>query len=215
MRHTVNASTGMPRRDLSLVFGFGGGTPEQRLAEMRSMAPTTGLGEVFQYSNHLVALCGYVAAKHAFPDSDPSSAYDRAMRELVFAGVATGTIYRRFTDKEALIEAAFLRLLESSQEASRAALTPERLHGGLSHSAETEVTASKTGWRPRRRSARSQRQVTNLQTSLSAAPLVSAAVGEVAAHDLSKPRSPSIQRGVPMPPESSPDLPQAPRGDLH
>jgi AcrR family transcriptional regulator len=45
------------------------------------------------------------------------------------AGVATGSIYRRFTDKEALIRAAFLRLLERSQEANRAALTPERFAG--------------------------------------------------------------------------------------
>jgi CubicO group peptidase (beta-lactamase class C family) len=84
MRHTVSASTGMPRRDLALLFGVGDAAPEQRLAEMRSMAPTTGFGEVFQYSNHLVALGGYVAAKQAFPAIDLSSAYDRAIRELVF-----------------------------------------------------------------------------------------------------------------------------------
>lgn len=84
MRHTVNASTGMPRRDLALMFRFGGVTPEQRLEELREMAPTTGLGEVFQYSNHLVALGGFVAAKTAYPSLDLADAYSRAMSEWVF-----------------------------------------------------------------------------------------------------------------------------------
>jgi len=42
------------------------------------------------------------------------------------AGVATGSIYRRFTDKDALIRAAFLQFLEMSQEANRQGLAPER-----------------------------------------------------------------------------------------
>jgi AcrR family transcriptional regulator len=45
------------------------------------------------------------------------------------AGVATGSIYRRFTDKEALIRAAFLQLLENSQEANRQSLLLQRLAG--------------------------------------------------------------------------------------
>lgn len=43
------------------------------------------------------------------------------------AGVATGSVYRRFTDKDALVRAAFLQLLESAQEANEAALPPTRL----------------------------------------------------------------------------------------
>ncbi len=65
MRHTACACTGMPRRDLDFVFRFKGISPEQRLAEMRTMRPTTGFGETFQYSNLLVAAGGYAAA-HAF-----------------------------------------------------------------------------------------------------------------------------------------------------
>jgi AcrR family transcriptional regulator len=42
------------------------------------------------------------------------------------AGVSTGSIYRRFVDKDALIRAAFLRFLEASQIASRESLAPER-----------------------------------------------------------------------------------------
>ncbi len=83
MRHTVSASTGMPRRDLDLVFKFRGVTPEQRLAEMKEMKPTTGFGETFQYSNYLVAAGGYAAAR-SFRQGSLKDAYEEAMRELVF-----------------------------------------------------------------------------------------------------------------------------------
>jgi len=45
------------------------------------------------------------------------------------AGVATGSVYRRFTDKDALIRAAFLQLLEQSQEANQRGLAPEVFAG--------------------------------------------------------------------------------------
>ncbi len=84
MRHTVCACTGMPRRDLDFIFKYAGITPEQRMAEMRTMKPTTGFGETFQYSNYLVAAGGYAAA-HAFaPEESLESAYERAMQDLVF-----------------------------------------------------------------------------------------------------------------------------------
>jgi CubicO group peptidase (beta-lactamase class C family) len=84
MRHTVSASTGMPRRDLDFVFRFKGVTPEQRVAEMKEMKPTTGFGETFQYSNYLVAVGGYAAARSFRPQGSLDDAYKRAMRELVF-----------------------------------------------------------------------------------------------------------------------------------
>jgi len=84
MRHTVSASTGMPRRDLDLIFRFRGVRPEDRIAEMRQMNPTTGFGETFQYSNYLVAAGGYAAA-HSYAHGLPlQDAYERAMQELVF-----------------------------------------------------------------------------------------------------------------------------------
>jgi len=83
MRHTVSASTGMPRRDLDLVFKFKGVTAEQRLAEMKEMKPTTGFGETFQYSNYLVAAGGYAAARSFRRQGSLEDAYRRAMHELV------------------------------------------------------------------------------------------------------------------------------------
>ena len=83
IRHTVSASTGMPRRDVDLIFKFKGVTAEQRLAEMREMKPTTGFGETFQYSNYLVAVGGYAAARSFQRQGSLGDAYQRAMRELV------------------------------------------------------------------------------------------------------------------------------------
>ena len=45
------------------------------------------------------------------------------------AGVSTGSVYRRFENKEAMIRAAFVRLLELSQETNRANLPADRLRG--------------------------------------------------------------------------------------
>lgn len=84
MRHTVCACTGMPRRDVDFLFRFKGISPEQRLAEMRTMRPTTGFGETFQYSNLLVAAGGYAAAASFRPHCGLMQAYEAAIRHLVF-----------------------------------------------------------------------------------------------------------------------------------
>ncbi len=84
MRHTVCACTGMPRRDLDMIFRFRGVRPEDRIAEMKQMRPTTGFGETFQYSNYLVAAGGYAAAHSFAPASTLGDAYERSMQHLVF-----------------------------------------------------------------------------------------------------------------------------------
>lgn len=84
MRDTVSASTGMPRRDIDFVFRFEGISAEQRVAQMRTMLPTTGFGETFQYSNLLVAAGGYAAARAFDPHSPLQDAYRNAMTKLVF-----------------------------------------------------------------------------------------------------------------------------------
>ena len=84
MRYTVCACTGMPRRDLDLIFKFKGISPERRIAEMRTMSPTTDFGETFQYSNYLVAAGGYAAARSRQPEGSLQFAYEEAMQEWVF-----------------------------------------------------------------------------------------------------------------------------------
>lgn len=96
MRHTVGAGTGMPRRDTDLIFRTRGISAADRIAEMKHMMPTTGFGETFQYSNYLVAAGGYAAARAFTADGTLESAYDRAMRELVFEplGMTRTTVAR-------------------------------------------------------------------------------------------------------------------------
>ncbi|HEY2782353.1 MAG TPA: serine hydrolase domain-containing protein [Steroidobacteraceae bacterium] len=84
MRHTVSASTGMPRQDYEFIFRHSRIVPEARIAEMRTMRPTTGFGEIFQYSNLLVAVGGYAAARACIPDGSLEDAFDKSIKEQVF-----------------------------------------------------------------------------------------------------------------------------------
>ncbi len=98
MRHTVCACTGMPRQDMEFLFEYDGVTPEQRIAFMKTMKPTTGFGETFQYSNIMVALGGFAAAHALYPKRSLGAAYDAAMSKMVFGplGMRSTTFdYRR------------------------------------------------------------------------------------------------------------------------
>lgn len=98
MRHTACACTGMPRRDLEFLFKIKGATPEQRMAEMTTMRPTTGFGETFQYSNLLVAAGGYAAARSFDGTGSLAESYRRAMDALVFAPLAMRDSFLREED---------------------------------------------------------------------------------------------------------------------
>ncbi|MCA9674563.1 MAG: beta-lactamase family protein [Kofleriaceae bacterium] len=84
LHHTICACTGMPRQDLEFIFEYAGWDAERRLASMKTMVPTTGFGETFQYSNLLVATGGYVGAHAWAPKKKLGPAYDDAMATLVF-----------------------------------------------------------------------------------------------------------------------------------
>lgn len=94
MWHMSCACTGMPRSDLEHIFEFRGVTAEARVASMRAMAPTTRLGETFQYSNLMVAAGGYAAAHADAPRLPLGAAYDDAMRRRVFEpiGMTSSTL---------------------------------------------------------------------------------------------------------------------------
>jgi len=84
LAHTVCACTGLPRRDMEIIFEYAGVTPEMRIDDMRSMKPTTGFGETFQYSNSMVSTGGYAAARALDPKGPLGPAYDAAMQSRVF-----------------------------------------------------------------------------------------------------------------------------------
>lgn len=79
MKHTVSANTGMPRRDIEMMFNYGSATPALRLTEMKEMKPTTGFGETFQYCNAMVMAGGYIAGHAAYSDLELGAAYDKTM----------------------------------------------------------------------------------------------------------------------------------------
>ena len=88
VRNLVCACTGVPRRDLELVFQSEGVTAEQVIASLREFSFFTPVGEAFQYSNQMVAAGGYIAAIAAGGSLD--TVYDdyvAGMDERVFAPI--------------------------------------------------------------------------------------------------------------------------------
>jgi len=84
LAHTFCACTGMPRRDLDLVFEYGVRKPEDSFKAFTALKPTTGLGETFQYSNQMTAIGGFLAARVAEPGKPLAAAYASAMKTRVF-----------------------------------------------------------------------------------------------------------------------------------
>jgi CubicO group peptidase (beta-lactamase class C family) len=84
---TACACTGMPRRDMEFIFEYAHVSPEQRVASMKTMKPTTGFGETFQYSNLMVGAGGY-AASHAYdPKRSYNDAYSKVMQDKIFGPI--------------------------------------------------------------------------------------------------------------------------------
>ena len=112
--HMSCACSGMPRRDLDHIFEFAGVTAEARVASMKTMTPTTGFGDTYQYSNLMVAAGGFAAAHAADPDQRPQRRRLRAtplqrrvkrkVLELLFDGAdvaSTGVAYYVTSQREA------------------------------------------------------------------------------------------------------------------
>lgn len=84
LRHTLCACTGFPRRDLEFIFEYSGAGSDQCLNTLRTLAPTTGFGETFQYSNQLVALGGYALGRVSDARRPLDAAFSRALdREVL------------------------------------------------------------------------------------------------------------------------------------
>jgi CubicO group peptidase (beta-lactamase class C family) len=85
VKHLICACTGMPRQDIEWLLEFQRMTPEGSMKLLGTMQPTSGFGELFQYSNMMAAAAGYIGGRVAYPDMELGAAYDRAMQEQVFA----------------------------------------------------------------------------------------------------------------------------------
>jgi CubicO group peptidase (beta-lactamase class C family) len=63
LQHLLCACTGVPRRDLPLLFEWEKHSPQKVLGALQKMEFLTKFGETFQYSNQLVAAAGFIVAK--------------------------------------------------------------------------------------------------------------------------------------------------------
>jgi CubicO group peptidase (beta-lactamase class C family) len=90
IKHLICACTGLPRQDYEWLFQFDGVTPDSALATLATMQPTSGFGEMFQYSNPLAAAGGFVGGHVAYPALELGAAYDSAMQRLVFDPLGMG-----------------------------------------------------------------------------------------------------------------------------
>ena len=84
VKHLVCACTGVPRQDFEWLFEGEKQTPESVMATLGTMQPTSGFGELFQYSNPMAAAAGYIGGQVAYPGTELGAGYDKAMQTLVF-----------------------------------------------------------------------------------------------------------------------------------
>nr|WP_315475690.1 serine hydrolase domain-containing protein [uncultured Undibacterium sp.] len=84
IRHLACACTGVPNHQIQLFFGFRQVNPETLIARLANEPLTSPFGEVYQYSNQMVAAAGYVAGHAAYPTLALGPAYDKAMQKLIF-----------------------------------------------------------------------------------------------------------------------------------
>ncbi|HTN88300.1 MAG TPA: serine hydrolase [Sorangium sp.] len=84
MQHLLCGCTGIPYDNLGTDLEYAGVTAEAALARMSELAPTTGFGEAYQYSNAMIAAAGYIAAHALHPKRPLGPAYYDAMRAKVF-----------------------------------------------------------------------------------------------------------------------------------
>lgn len=84
VKHLICACTGLPRQDYEWLFEGEKQTPGTVMATLGTMQPTSGFGELFQYSNPMAAAAGYIGGQIAYPGTELGAGYDRAMQSQVF-----------------------------------------------------------------------------------------------------------------------------------
>lgn len=80
MENLVCACTGVPRRDLEIIFNYETLSAEDVIESLATFQTFTEFGEAFQYSNQMVAAAGYVAAAAA--GGDYGNLYDAYASEI-------------------------------------------------------------------------------------------------------------------------------------
>ena len=85
VRHLVCACTGMPRKDMQVLLNSDpNAAAKDTFAQLAATEPTSGFGEVFQYSNLMASAAGYIGGHLAEPVLPLDAAFAQAMREKVW-----------------------------------------------------------------------------------------------------------------------------------
>jgi CubicO group peptidase (beta-lactamase class C family) len=84
VKHLVCACTGLPRQDLEWIFEFKNATARSSLDLLGTMQPTSGFGDLYQYSNLMASAAGYIGAYLDNPKRELGAAYDAAMQKRIF-----------------------------------------------------------------------------------------------------------------------------------
>ena len=85
IEHLVCACTGLPRKDMQLIFNTKRDTPASNtFVQLAATEPTSGFGEVFQYNNLMASAAGYVAGALINPGMEVGAAFDKAMEDRIF-----------------------------------------------------------------------------------------------------------------------------------
>ena len=90
VKHLICACTGVPRQDMEWLFEGEKQTPQTVMATLGTMQPTSGFGELFQYSNPMAAAAGFIGGQVAYPGTELGAGYDQAMQALVFDPLGMG-----------------------------------------------------------------------------------------------------------------------------
>src|SRR4051812_9308797 len=100
LNHLVCACTGTPRNDWN-ILEIRGSTPKQKLDGLASFVPTSKPGEMYQYSDLLVAAAGFIGAHVAYPELELGAAYDKAMQTRVLGplGMTATTLDHRLASR--------------------------------------------------------------------------------------------------------------------
>ena len=84
VRHLICACTGMPRQDYEWIFEGDHSTAASMMRLLSDAQPTGAFGDTYQYSNLMATAAGYFGGHVLYPRRELGSAYDAAMRRLVF-----------------------------------------------------------------------------------------------------------------------------------
>jgi CubicO group peptidase (beta-lactamase class C family) len=80
VKHLICACTGLPRQDMEWLFEGEKQTPQTVMATLGTMQPTSGFGELFQYSNPMAAAAGFIGGQVAYPGTELGAVTTRRCR---------------------------------------------------------------------------------------------------------------------------------------